>query len=830
MLGTYKEGVQLKIGSKLNLNAGVILLLMVAIGATAVIGISLIQSKVSELTQKSTPYQIKVFNLQRALQAHAANLLKVSASDTIEEFKQTSVTVKDSLDEELKAADDVSKLSGKDSSSKEISDITKPIIEITEKRLALQQATLTAIGDMRKHLGEASKRLNALDSTVRKLQQGATGTMVSSIDKTVSSNQQATNLIIIRDGFKDLMINVTQLSGLDDRRLVADIKSNTEVTSTNVLQAIKGSKWSGKTGEELEKKVKDTTTRIIEAVNLRLKYLKEEDDTLKTKSDKLAKDAEYELSYMLPAVTKGFESSNESLKVSTREMTNSVNSFTDTNNVLIASSALISLNAYIESTINYSLSVKSPADFDKTVNAIESAFSQVEKTQARLRELLAKGSYGDALGLSKTSAEALLLVKRGFLGVDGAASKIRASLRNVEDVARLNQKMKDIVSKQIRETSSEVKSAQTSQENSVVAVRSTVTATIGVIIAIAAVAVFVSIVLSRLITRSIIRPIKELGTIAAGFGNGNFSAQMDESSKDEFGLLAAHFNQATAKLREIISQITAAISRLAESSKELSNTAESLYKGQNEQVSQTDQSATSMEEMSQTIMDVAKNAGNTADTSKDALNMARDGKGVVEKTVRGMNEIADSVMEAASTIAKLSESSAKIGVILKTINEIADQTNLLALNAAIEAARAGDQGRGFAVVADEVRKLAERTGESTQEISGIINEIHTDTERSVSAMNKGKTRVEEGVRLSNEASKSLDLILDASQRGVDMAQAIATATEEQSAVSGEVSRSMERIATITKKAEESIVNVKKASEELLRLSEELRLMSAWFKG
>ena len=820
----------MKIGSKLNLNAGVILLLMVAIGATAVIGISLIQSKVSELTQKSTPYQIKVFNLQRALQAHAANLLKVSASDTIEEFKQTSVTVKDSLDEELKAADDVSKLSGKDSSSKEISDITKPIIEITEKRLALQQATLTAIGDMRKHLGEASKRLNALDSTVRKLQQGATGTMVSSIDKTVSSNQQATNLIIIRDGFKDLMINVTQLSGLDDRRLVADIKSNTEVTSTNVLQAIKGSKWSGKTGEELEKKVKDTTTRIIEAVNLRLKYLKEEDDTLKTKSDKLAKDAEYELSYMLPAVTKGFESSNESLKVSTREMTNSVNSFTDTNNVLIASSALISLNAYIESTINYSLSVKSPADFDKTVNAIESAFSQVEKTQARLRELLAKGSYGDALGLSKTSAEALLLVKRGFLGVDGAASKIRASLRNVEDVARLNQKMKDIVSKQIRETSSEVKSAQTSQENSVVAVRSTVTATIGVIIAIAAVAVFVSIVLSRLITRSIIRPIKELGTIAAGFGNGNFSAQMDESSKDEFGLLAAHFNQATAKLREIISQITAAISRLAESSKELSNTAESLYKGQSEQVSQTDQSATSMEEMSQTIMDVARNAGNTADTSKDALNMARDGRGVVEKTVRGMNEIADSVIEAASTIAKLSESSAKIGVILKTINEIADQTNLLALNAAIEAARAGDQGRGFAVVADEVRKLAERTGESTQEISGIINEIHTDTERSVSAMNKGKTRVEEGVRLSNEASKSLELILDASQRGVDMAQAIATATEEQSAVSEEVSRSMERIATITKKAEESIVNVKKASEELLRLSEELRLMSAWFKG
>ena len=41
---------------------------------------------------------------------------------------------------------------------------------------------------------------------------------------------------------------------------------------------------------------------------------------------------------------------------------------------------------------------------------------------------------------------------------------------------------------------------------------------------------------------------------------------------------------------------------------------------------------------------------------------------------------------------------------------------------------------------------------------------------------------------------------------------------------------MELIANITKKAEESIVNVKTASEELSKLSEELRQMSAWFKG
>src|SRR5271169_1487724 len=297
----------MRVGHKLNLNAGIILILMIAIGATSVIGIQFIQNKVFELTQKSTPYQIRVFNLQRALQSHSANLLKAAASVSVEEFQKTAATAKESLDEEIKATEDVSKLSGKDSSSSnEISDITKSILQITEKRLTLEHSTNTAMGAMRSHLVESSKRLSALDANIRKLQQGATGTMVSSIDRTTAANQQATNLIIIRDGFKDLMIGVSQLPVIDDRRSVATIKSNAETTSSNILQAIKATKWSGKTVEELEKKVRQASNIISEASSLKPKYLKDEDESLKEKTDKLAKDAGYELSYMLPLIVKGF--------------------------------------------------------------------------------------------------------------------------------------------------------------------------------------------------------------------------------------------------------------------------------------------------------------------------------------------------------------------------------------------------------------------------------------------------------------------------------------------------------------------------------------------
>ncbi|WP_240606369.1 methyl-accepting chemotaxis protein [Phenylobacterium kunshanense] len=79
------------------------------------------------------------------------------------------------------------------------------------------------------------------------------------------------------------------------------------------------------------------------------------------------------------------------------------------------------------------------------------------------------------------------------------------------------------------------------------------------------------------------------------------------------------------------------------------------------------------------------------------------------------------VNEAISAMDAIQASSEEISQIINLIDSITFQTNLLALNAGVEAARAGDAGKGFAVVASEVRALAQRSADAARDIKALIN-------------------------------------------------------------------------------------------------------------
>jgi len=152
---------------------------------------------------------------------------------------------------------------------------------------------------------------------------------------------------------------------------------------------------------------------------------------------------------------------------------------------------------------------------------------------------------------------------------------------------------------------------------------------------------------------------------------------------------------------------------LAQASQVLASQVEGASKGAEMQSRRTEETATAMEEMNATVLEVARNAGSAAERAGQAQATAKEGEAVVERAVEAIRQVETLTGTLKRSMDGLAERAEAIGRIMGVISDIADQTNLLALNAAIEAARAGDAGRGFAVVADEVRKLAEKTMHAT---------------------------------------------------------------------------------------------------------------------
>lgn len=280
----------------------------------------------------------------------------------------------------------------------------------------------------------------------------------------------------------------------------------------------------------------------------------------------------------------------------------------------------------------------------------------------------------------------------------------------------------------------------------------------------------------------------------------------------------------------VANEVTEVANRLNEASDVLSDQMNNLARGVDTTADQTSQVATAMEEMNATVLEVAKNASETADASNQANRVAADGGVVVGKTVDEINSVAEITENLAEALASLSSRAENIGQVMAVINDIADQTNLLALNAAIEAARAGEAGRGFAVVADEVRKLAEKTMSATKEVEGAISLIQQSTTDVVREMDTVKGRVVNTSGMAKEAGGVLDQIVDHSNSIADMVRGIATAAEQQSATSDEINNSVTHINDLSQEVLSGIHESNRGIQDVSEMAQNLSELVAKFRN
>jgi len=306
---------------------------------------------------------------------------------------------------------------------------------------------------------------------------------------------------------------------------------------------------------------------------------------------------------------------------------------------------------------------------------------------------------------------------------------------------------------------------------------------------------------------------------------GTLSVWMDMTEIVKKNMLVQAQNDA---ILTVAGQLKDVVGIVSSASEELSAQIEQSSQGAQVQAQRMAETATAMEEMTATVIEVARNASETAETTDIARKKAQQGAQVVDTVVRGIQAVQAQALGLKEEMSSLGSQADGIGRIINVISDIADQTNLLALNAAIEAARAGDAGRGFAVVADEVRKLAEKTMAATQEVDTAIRSIQLGTQKNVEHVDKAVESIEDATRLANDSGSALNEIVRLVDVASDQVRAIATAAEEQSSTSEEINRSVDdvnRVATETAEAMEqssrAVMDLARQAHVLSKLAQEM---------
>jgi methyl-accepting chemotaxis protein len=262
--------------------------------------------------------------------------------------------------------------------------------------------------------------------------------------------------------------------------------------------------------------------------------------------------------------------------------------------------------------------------------------------------------------------------------------------------------------------------------------------------------------------------------------------------------------QITASLRRTVQQLDEGASQLAEGANHISASSQTLAAGTSEQAFSIGETTAASEQIS-------------AMTRRNAEN-ATKASGLMQDTTVLVGDANRSLGQMQESMHAITESSTKVGDIIKIIDQIAFQTNILALNAAVEAARAGEAGMGFAVVADEVRNLAHRSAQAAKDTTTLIEESMSRSHEgrgklelvatSIRAITESSTQVkglvEEVKSGSLEQTKGIQLISTQMTTIEKITQSAAASAEEGAATGEEMQAQANSLHGIVKNLREMV--------------------------
>lgn len=266
-----------------------------------------------------------------------------------------------------------------------------------------------------------------------------------------------------------------------------------------------------------------------------------------------------------------------------------------------------------------------------------------------------------------------------------------------------------------------------------------------------------------------------------------------EVSEDVIGTLSASINQLSDATGHTLAEVAHIAERVREASEFVSQQAERVDQTAQNERQALERMAGELSRAVKQLVQVAQLSDHSNKAAEKAAAATDGALRAVSATVRGMDELRESISETEKRFKRLGERSQEISSVVSLINTISERTHMLAMNASMQAATAGEAGRGFAVVAEEVQRLSESSRQATQQIGQLVHNIQVETNETLYTMNRLITQVVAQSEQAQAAGTQMTETQTTTAQLVQLVRQIAEFSDQQSLLARELQLSVSKL-------------------------------------
>ena len=492
------------IKTKLIANVLLTAAIIIVISLASFLSTRFLQEKLSYLTEKSTPFQMRSIELQRELNGAITALVKVNAARTMQEYNMLQAEAGKALEIVESTQKSLEKMSNDTPDvSADLGKIALELFAAVKERINSNDAATAASTKILQSMKESSARLNDLDASIRNLQANHSRAFAVALENTATSSGKLRSIEDLRNLIRELQLIAVNVQNIQNGTTVLIAKGKLKTIAVRIAK-----NEYYKTNRSIATIVDRFTDLLGEYIRLKSVALTQSDDDSKNRAAAAGKDVPDKLGSLFQTLDQEATLARYDLSSANSRQQSSFSQSSSTNNILVANSELVALGLKVTNANNRMFTAESRAELDKLDTEVTDLFSGIHERVQMLESSLTKLNNKNELETLRTAHVSLEKVHSGIYSETGIAATLEKKLHAIELADKASNKLREIVFRQIAKGKESVSAARDEQEKSIITVKEVILQSTSQIIFIGAVAIVIGVFFGFWIYRSVMRPLR----------------------------------------------------------------------------------------------------------------------------------------------------------------------------------------------------------------------------------------------------------------------------------------------------------------------------------